>query len=221
MQGSVGFGLNVVAAPIVALVEPALVPVPLLVAALVMSLAVAVREHASLVFHELGWALVGRIPGVAAGAVAVAVLAADDLAIVLGVSVLLGVGASLAGWHIPIRPSTLVTAGVVSGFMGTATSVGGPPMALLYQHGEGGAVRANLNGFFTVGTVMSLAVLAVAGEIGPTERWLSLAVIAPVLLGFAVSGWTRHHVDRGRLRPLVLWVSAASATALLVRTLTG
>lgn len=221
VQGSVGFGLNVVAAPIVALVEPLLVPVPLLVAALAMSVAVALREHTALVFDELGWALVGRVPGVLLGAVAVAALAKDDLAIVLGVSVLIGVGVSLAGWHVPIRRGTLVTAGVVSGFMGTSTSVGGPPMALLYQHGEGGTVRANLNGFFAVGVVMSLTVLALTAGITTSELWLSAAVVPPTLLGFAASNWTRHHVDRGRVRPLVLLVSAVSAAALLVHTMAG
>lgn len=219
IQGSVGFGMNVLAAPLVVQVEPRLVPVPLLVAALVITVAVALRDRAHLVVGDLGWAVGGRIPGAVAGTVAVAMLSRDALALTLAGAVLLAVAVSVTGMQVPVTRTTLAGAGVASGFMGTATSVGGPPMALLYQHGAGDHVRANLSTFFAIGVVLSLAVLGLAGEIGPEEGWLALAVVPAVLVGFLASRWTRGHIDAGRVRPAVLGLSGLSALGLLIRTL--
>ncbi|NIR59973.1 MAG: sulfite exporter TauE/SafE family protein, partial [Gammaproteobacteria bacterium] len=56
------------------------------------------------------------------------------LVIAVGALVLLAVAMSVAGLKIsPTRP-TLITAGALSGFMSTVSSVGGPPLAITYQH---------------------------------------------------------------------------------------
>ena len=55
------------------------------------------------------------------------------LAIVLAGVVLLGVVLTSLGW-IPVpRRRNLVLAGAASGVLGTATAIGGPPMALVWQ----------------------------------------------------------------------------------------
>ena len=50
--------------------------------------------------------------------------------------------------------------------MGTISSVGGPPVALLYQDERGSEVRGTLSSIFAVGALFSLVVLAVVGEFG-------------------------------------------------------
>ena len=49
-------------------------------------------------------------------------------------AVLLCVALSVISWRPQPTPPSLVTAGVASGSFGTATSIGGPPLAVLYQH---------------------------------------------------------------------------------------
>src|SRR3546814_15753694 len=70
---------------------------------------------------------------------------------------------------LPVRPPTQLVAGVVSGVTGTAAGIGGPPLALLYQHRPGSTIRSTLAAAFLVGTALSLATLAVAGEFGPSQ----------------------------------------------------
>ena len=67
VQGSVGFGMNVLAAPILIQIDTDLVPGPLLAAALVMSLLVARRDRAGINRSALLWAVCGRVPGAALG----------------------------------------------------------------------------------------------------------------------------------------------------------
>ena len=221
LQGSVGFGMNLTAAPLLIAVDPRFVPGPLLVAAATLTLMTLLRERSHASPRRIAWAFAGRVPGSVLGAWAITVLSADGLALVLSVTVLAAVAASVWGPRVEITRPSLVVAGSVSGFTGTTTAVGGPPIALLFQHETGPSVRANLAGFFVLGTVLSITLLTVAGDFGAAEARLSLLTIPPVLLGFGASMFTRRHVDGPRVRPAVLTLAGVSAAWLLVRTIVG
>jgi len=92
-------------------------------------------------------------------------------------------------------------------------------VALVYQHETGARLRGTLSGYFVIGGLMSIAALAVAGLFGKEDLVLSALLVPGILAGFAVSRWTRHWADRGATRPLVLILSFASATFVLVRAL--
>jgi uncharacterized membrane protein YfcA len=217
VQGVLGFGLGLIAAPVLAMVDTDLVPGPLLFVGVPLTVLVAVRERGSLDFRGVRWALVGRIPGTIAGTIAVAALPDGPLAVLLAVVVLTAVVLSVAGWRARPTPVTLVTAGTASGFMGTATSIGGPPMAIVYQRRAGPELRATLAAYFVVGAAFSLAMLAVAGEFGRRELGLGLLLLPGVLVGFSCSRVAARVLDRGHTRAAVLSFSSASALALLIQ----
>jgi uncharacterized protein len=215
VQGSVGFGLNLIAAPILAIIDPTLVPGPALVAAFVLTILITRRERASIDARGVGWAMVGRVPGTVLAAVAMVVLPERGLAVFFAVLVLLAVVMSAGRWHLAPTTGVLVGAGVLSGLMGTATSIGGPPMALVYQREQGPVIRATLSGYFVLGSILSLAVLAVIGEFGGDEIVASAALVPGLLACFLLSRQTTRVIDRGYARQAVLFVSAGSAVALL------
>lgn len=218
-QGSFGFGLGVTAAPILALIDPHLVPAPLLMVAMVLTVLVVLRER-SFQWRAVGWAMVGRVPGSVLGTWAVVVMAKDDLILLFGVLVLLGVAISVAGWSVEPNRHTLFVAGGASGFMGSITSIGGPPMALLYQRRSGPELRANLSLFFMFGTALSITLLVVAGEVRRVDLGRALTMMPAMLLGFVASRWATKWLDGGRLRPWLLAFSAFTAILLLVTELT-
>jgi uncharacterized protein len=217
IQGSIGFGVNVVAGPILVLIDPELVPGPALVVAFVLTLLVALRERGSTDLGGFRWVFVGRVPGTIAGAFAVAAIPQRGVAIALATVVLIAVLLSIAGWRLRRTPSTLIGAGALSGLMGTISSVGGPPVALLYQDERGSEVRGTLSSIFAVGALFSIAILAIIGEFGWHELRVSLVLLPAVVLGFVVSRWTAVVLDRGFIRPAILALCAASALAALVR----
>ncbi len=219
VQGSVGFGLNVIAVPILVQIDPGLVPGPALVAALLLTILIAYRERGGLEWRGLGWAFVGRIPGSIAGAVAVAALSERGLALTLSGLVLLAVAMSSGGWKLEPTPRTLFGAGAFSGVMGTVTAIGGPPMAMVYQRRSGAQLRATLSGFFTLTALMSILLLAGVGEFGHGELTASFVLIPGLVVGFAASRWAARFLDRGFTRPAVLGLSALSAVAAIVRYL--
>lgn len=219
IQGTLGFGLGLIGAPVLALLDPALVPGPLLFAVLPLTVLVALRERGDLDLHGVRWALLGRVPGTVLGALAVAVLSKTALALMVGGVVLVAVVLSVAGWHLRPTSRTLATAGAASGFMGTATSIGGPPMAMVYQRHTGPEMRASLAAYFMVGGALSLAMLAVSGEFRGEELRAGLVLLPGVLVGYVGSGVLATFLDRGHTRPAVLGFSALSAITLILREL--
>jgi uncharacterized membrane protein YfcA len=219
LQGAVGFGLSLIAAPLVTLIDPTLVPGPLLMAALVLPVLTARRDRSWIDLRGVRWALVGRVPGSMLGAAMLSGLSPRYMSLAIGLVVLVGVAMTASGIHLRPRASTLLAAGVLSGFMGTTAAIGGPPLALVYQHAEGPRLRGTLAGYFVVAAAISIAVLALAGRFGRHDVLAGVALLPGVVLGYSLSHRAARWVDRGFTRHAVLLVSALAALALVIRAL--
>lgn len=217
LQGSMGFGLGLVAAPVLALLDPTLVPAVVLGMGMPLTFLIAWRERSAVELNRIGWAVVGRVLGTVGGSFAVIYLSQRWLAGSFAVALLLAVAISVLGGAVrPTRPA-LFTAGLTSGLMGTATSVGGPPMALLLQHEKGPQLRAALASFMAFGSTLSLAALIIVGEFDRHKTEVTLGLAPFVVAGFVLSRWTNRILDRGYTRPLVLVFAGASAISILLR----
>ncbi len=216
LQGAVGFGLGMLAAPLLVLLDPLLVPGPLLSTALGLTILIAVRERRTIDFRGVGWALVGRVPGAVAGALVVAAVPPRQTHLVVGVMVFIAVGIVASGARVPRTRPALVGAGTLSGFMATTASIGGPAMAVLYQDSSGRRIRGTLSGFFLVGLLVSLSALAFVGRFGVPEMKASLFLCPGALAGFLVSGRVARALDGGHTRTAVLVVSTLAGLSVLV-----
>ncbi|WP_285499035.1 TSUP family transporter [Actinokineospora sp. NBRC 105648] len=221
VQGAIGYGLNIIAGPLLALLDPALVPVPVLVVACAQAAMSTLRERGSVDWGGVGWAMLGRLPGNVLGLAVLATVAVSASNVVIGVSVLVCVALSLVTWHpSPTRPA-LVVAGIASGTFGTVSSIGGPPIALLYQHQSGPTVRGTLGAYFLLASVSSVVTLWAAGRVH-TEHLVAAAVLVPfMVVGFLVSGPLRRFLHGGRVRVGVLVVAALSALVLIGQSVFG
>lgn len=219
VQGSVGFGANIVAVPVIAVLEPDALPATLALVVIPLVLVMAIRERHAIDRPGVTWITVGRLPGTIAGAWVVAAVSSDTLSVLLGVGVLVAVAMSTLTTSIPVNRVTATTAGVASGAMGTATAIGGPPLALLYQHHEGPVLRATLAVAFAIGTVLSLTGLAIAGAIESWHLVLASALLPGLLTGLVLSRFVIQRLDRAWLRPAVLFFAAATAVIAIVRGL--
>jgi uncharacterized membrane protein YfcA len=219
LQASIGFGIGMLAAPIVAIVDPGLIPGTLIMVATLVTLMVTVRERDDIDFRGTGWALVGRVPGTVAGALLLAVLPERALAVLLAGVVLFGVVLTSVGWVPVARRRNVVLAGATSGLLGTATSIGGPPMALIWQRNTGARLRGTMGGFFLVGSLMSLAALALTGAVDRHTIWTFTLLVPASLAGYVLSRYVNRVLDPHRLRRLAIGVSVAGALVLIVREL--
>ena len=219
VQGSVGFGLNLLAAPILALIDPAFVPGPALAAGLVQTSIMARRERRGIEYGDIGWAAIGRLVGTSSGVLVLSVANDSQANIVFGSLVLLGVALSLVGLRIGPSPRTLIGAGCLSGVMNTISSIGGPPIALVYRHERGAKLRGTLAGHFVVGASISLAGLIVSGHYVSTDVVATAVLVPGILLGFPLARPLTRVIDSRSARPAILALAGASAAAIILREL--
>ena len=217
VQGAVGFGGNMFAAPFLILIEPDLVPGPALVSALAINLLMVRREQGEGDWNRVWPAVAGRIPGNVAGAAVLVALSGDALRWFFAISVLTVVALSASGLHVRVSPRTLFAGGFGAGFTATSIAIGGPPIALVMQSSEGPVVRSTLARFFAIGVMLSLVTLAAFGRFDGDDLAAGLGLLPGTLSGFAVSKPFSRVLDRGHTRTVVLALSASAAIVALGR----
>ena len=114
VQGLVGLGVNMVSAPVVALLAPQLVPGMLLFMGIATPLVMLVRDHHDIDWRGLAWSLPMRIPGTLVGLFLVATVSERSLGLTVAVVVLLGVLFTARSVELPLNRVTLSTAGMAS-----------------------------------------------------------------------------------------------------------
>lgn len=219
IQGATGFGFNMLAAPVLAVIHPGFVPGAIICLASLVALGGGLSERRAIAWGDLGFALLGRMIAAGAAVAVMGLASARVFSVIFALAVLGAVALSLSGLRIPANRLSLGLAGALSGFMGTLTSIGAPPMALVYQYAPAAQMRATLNAFFMLGGAISLVALALGGRLGWGDLALAAAFLPWALLGLALSALGRGLVARGLARPLVLGISAASGLVLLARAL--
>lgn len=220
VQASIGIGLGMIASPVLALADPDFIPAAIMMAVLPLTFAVAWADRDDVEHRDVGLALAGRVPGTIAGALVVAALSDTLLAVMVALSVLVAVLASITGRLFRPTDRALVVAGLASGFAGTTTGVGGPPMALTYQNASPATMRATISAFFSVGSLMSIGALALAGEVGVRQWQLTALVLPGVGLGVITARRFKDQLRAEVVRPAVLVICTAAAAGLLVETFT-
>ncbi len=216
VQASIGFGLAVVAAPLLYMVKPELVPGALILQGLLISTANTWRFRRAFKLDGITIALIARVPGSALGAWLLLSVSHRALEIFIGTTVLLAVLLSQLQWRIPVNRISLFSAGFLSGIFGTTAAVGGPPMALLLQHQQANALRANLSVFFIFSCLISLSALLLSGATSIAQLSQGIYLFVPLLAGFWLAGYTNRWLKRSWLRYGVLLLCSSAGILLLI-----
>ncbi|MBL1086929.1 sulfite exporter TauE/SafE family protein [Streptomyces actinomycinicus] len=215
VQGVSGLGFALIVAPVAGLIDPGLVPVFVLGAMIPLNLYVAWRERQSLDLRGAGWITAARLTATPAGLALLWLVPEGDLgAVVGGATVLAAVVSLVVPSFVPGR-GAYVGAGVVTGLTETATGVGGPPLALVYQHRPPAELRATVAACFLVGEVASLALLFGTGRGSADDLGWALLLLPALALGACMSRLVHRRVDAGKMRAFVLVFALVSGVVLI------
>lgn len=218
VQRLTGQAFGMIAAPVIALAAPHLLPAVLLLLGVGLGAGAAGLDVKAVNWDEARYGCAGRAAGALAGAaIAAGMSDPHNFSIIVAVIVLAAVALSVSGLRAPINRATLPLAGLTAGIMGTITAIGAPPMALLYGGEEARRSRAMQNLFFGWGMIWSIGALAVAGLVG-AEHLLAALMLAPVVLGAMLAAAPAAKLMEGRsVRPLALSLATLAALTLLGR----
>lgn len=230
LHAATGFGFALLSAPILsALLGPqeaisVIVLTGVVVDILILS---AERRRPAPVWAEAGGLTLWALPGLAAGAYLLSSLPRAGLQLLVAAGVLGGVAMRVVGGRRAAEagPSshsgwTRAAAGLSSGLLSTATTLGGPPVVLylMSRHLTPQRMRDTLVVLSLLRTPPSVIALIVAGALHwrPEIPLLWLAVLA----GYAGGTWVFTRLDaaryeRGVLAMLVLAAATATVVALL------
>lgn len=218
-----GFGYALVATPFLILLFPPAQAVPLVLISwfpIAIILVVSSRRH--LVKGRVARLLAGAILGAPLGMYALAMLSASTMRGVIGVITLLAVAA------MALRPSeplaheqrALFGAGFLSGILGGASGLSGPPVVLLglRQRWSHEGFRATLLCYFFLLHTLISATFGNVGLLTVDTLELSLRALPGIVAGYAVGMWLKGRVDAGMYRRLAIGlVAMGGVLALAVR----
>ena len=218
-QSLTGIGFGLLAASLLLLIDPTLVPATVIVMGSLVAAANAVRHRADVDGRELCVILAGRLLGIgcAFGALGF-IVDRDTFSLVIAIVILFAVLLGLVDIAPRKSPRSLFVAGSVSGITGTITSVGAPPMGIVYQKSRRRETSATLNAYFAIGGTMSAVAVWYHGWLGWRDIWLALALLPALAIGTWTSRLLRGYADR-QFRPFVFLVCSASAGAVIWRAL--
>lgn len=217
-QSLIGFGLAVVASPLLYIVDPQLVPVPVIVMGFSISLMTLFRERGHLQFNGLQYALIGRVPGGFLGATLLLFAPQPVLGLAIAGIVFTAVLLSIFKLSAPVNRITLFIAGFVSGIFGNIAAIGGPPMAILLSGKDASQFRAALSAFFIFSSMIALAILASVGLVESKHIGLSLMLLPSVIAGYVIAGRIVGRVDKDKTRKATLVLCTLSALLLTVKS---
>lgn len=216
-QAALGLGFALLAAPVLALLDTAFVPGPMLLAGVVLAALTAYGERGAIDRRMLMTCLIGLAAGTVIGAVALQAAQGMNLQRLFGVMILLAVGVSLMGRTVAAKGRGLLAAAGISGIMGTMAGLHGPAISLAFQNAAPRVARAMLGAYFTAAYLSAVAAQVLIGAFGAPEIGRTVVLLPGVAIGLALAPVTRRYVNRDRLRIAILTIAAVSGLILVVK----
>lgn len=216
-QAGTGAGFGIIAAPLLLIVSPELVPGPLLVLTVVVMLGVTWQNRTGLRHFDLGDALLGAVPAAAGSLWILPLLNTQLSSMVIGSLVVASVAAGLAGWKVRHSRGTLLAAGVLGGALGAVAATPGPPLVVVYQTADIFRYRANLSVYFLAVCLTSLTGLILSGGFGTGELISSLWLLPGVVIGALMCKPAVHRIPVRSIRPASLGLCLVAGAGLILK----
>ena len=215
-QSAIGIGFGIPACFLV-LFEPSMVPGCIVLMGTFLAFSNAFLSYRDILKKDLIYSFSGRVVGTLISVPLISLtIGTKSFLIIFGVLLLITVFLSAKKWNLKATIKNITIAGMCSGFMGTLTGVGGPPMAIVYQNSSARNAVATLNMFFGIGALFSVFVLAYIDLITIREVMRCLLLAPGVVVGLILGRQTivKNYVNTN-LKKLILIVCFVSAVLVL------
>jgi uncharacterized membrane protein YfcA len=217
VQGSTGLGFALISGPVIGMVAPRLLPVFLLIQMIPLNGYVTWRERHALDGAGTTWISLGRFAGTFGGLGVLVLVTEQQLGLLIGISTVLAVLMTLLAPSFEPGRVAFLTAGLVTGVTETSTGVGGPPLALVYQHRPAPVLRSSVAACFLIGEVISVVILAITDRISRDQLRVAFLLLPAVLVGAMLSRLVHHRLDGRIMRYVVLGFALVSGIVVTVQ----
>ena len=213
---SSGFGITLIAAPVLVAVEPAFLPLPMMIGGMTVGLRHLVRERSGIEWSYLSRCLVGMPIGVALGHLATGTLSESGLKVAVGALIVLAVVLVAVGWAPQRGRWTAPVCGLLVAFGTRVAALPGPPFVILHHDRPPSMIRPNLSALNLVNLVVIVTIMATAGQVTAADLGRGALVAGSAAIGLVVAPPVRRWVDRRWFRPLVLSLAGLGGLAVVM-----
>jgi len=158
-QSAIGIGFGIPGC-VILLFDASLIPTSIVLMGTFVAFSNAFLSFKQIIKKDLIYSLTGRVVGtLIAAPIIMITVGTKYFMFIFGFMLLFIVPLSFFKWNIQASIKNVSIAGLFSGFLGTLTGVGGPPMGIVYQNSKSSRVVPTLNMFFGFGALFSVIVL--------------------------------------------------------------
>lgn len=216
VQGSVGVGLSLVAAPGLVAIDPAFIPGPLLIVGQIVGIRHIIVEGRHIDWGAIKHALWGLPAGLAAGFAVLELVPEAARTLLIGALVAGSALVLLAGVRLRQTRRTEIAGGLTCSFGAVAAALPGAPLGICFSEMRPPVLRSTSSVYIGIVAGVGIGLMVARGSFGLHELRL-IGYMAPgMFIGLAVSRLTRPFLDRTWFRPAVLSVALAGGVALIV-----
>ncbi len=219
LQAATGLGAGLMIVPMLALISLQFLPAPVILASMFLSALMAWKGRRVVEWNHVPSIFASLIAGSLLAVAVLSRLPLERMNLVFGLLILAGVAISVAGLRIHLNHPNAAVAGFSSGFMGTLSGFGAPPLALLYQHHPAPVMRASLAALYFITSPLILLLLWWSGHFGMQQVWIGLGLAPGYVVGYWLAKPLARFFDKGYARPAVLIFSTVAALLLIARGL--
>ena len=222
VQGTTGFGYNILVVPLLALfIAPKVVVPTIVLNSVLMNCAVLATAWRQVTIQRIWLLLLAGLLSTPVGVLLLGVINPEPVRILIGLVVVLSGAAMLGGVRRQISDERLASglAGTSGGLMNGLVGMAGPPVILLFanQSMPPSEFRANIVTYFTAVTLMGVAAFWLDGALTQDVLSLTAATIPATALGVALGIRLHSRVALEVFYRLSLFlVILAGATTLIV-----
>ena len=219
LQGIAGFGMGLIALPVLLRVLPRDTVVPLMTAlAWAMNAQIFFKLRRDADLRVIAVFLAGAFVGTQLGVYIPSLLPPRVFQVGVGVLVCLSGLAIWGGWRVSLRSALpRFAVGALSGALGASISLSGPPIAIFMTAGgvPKNVFRASTALYFLLLNTITLATFGWRGALGSEFRQLFLWLAPPLALGVGLGVWLCLRVPEGTFRTVVVVLIIISGLSLL------
>ena len=216
VQGAVGVGLSLVAAPALVAIDPTFIPGPLLIVGQIVGIRHIIVEGKHIDWQAVRNALWGLPFGLVAGLAVLELVPEQVLTILIGALVAGSAVTLLAGFRLRQTRRTEIGGGLTCSFGAMAASLPGAPLAICFSEMRPPTLRSTSSVYIGIVGVVGIGLLVGRGSFGLHELTLVGYLVPGMFIGLAISRLVRPMLDRSWFRPAVLSVSLAGGLALVI-----
>jgi len=218
VQGCVGIGLGLVAAPGLVAIDPAFAPGPILIVGVIVGTRHIIVERPHADWPALRNCAIGLPIGLAAALAVLAVVDDRTMKILVGVTTALAATAILVGRTVQRRRATEIGAGATCTFAAVTAGLPGPPLVVVFSSMPPNTMRFTTSAFISSIAVVSAAALPASGNFGTHELGLLALLVPGAVAGLGIARFARPLLSGPRFRTAILIIAILGGLVLAVRS---